>query len=489
MSEQANPTPTSNAMPKLSRRGLTWVLIAGAVVILFNLLAILFLSINLDAFWVSALRWVAKGLLIVVLTVLTMALVGLVRLRYFSPFLSSLKVERHVDKNLPLHLPSDVVLRLSYEGDVHIPDWLTLSVMDHTPSKTLMQGLPVAIKADALPTKAGDGVEHGVQISYELVPTARGLLLFDGVSVRLDGWLGLWSWYCYLPKVSGVSGVRAFADFKSVVSGNLIANAQKSAVDGIIKRRLQGQGQDFYQLRQHAQGDGLRRVDWRATSRLMRLMSKDYQDEQEQEILFLLDASQNMRHQKHIAQEGRERITGHLDMALTSMLSLASVALKQGDSVGFISFSGQNDKIAPPKKGVSALNYLLNQSFDVAVSLSMPDYLLAIRQALALLKKRGLIILLTSTRSENFDELLSVIQLINGKHLLIVANLYEKDLADYLNKPLHLPEDAQVYHSVISHLSVQRSLHAKLLAQPKVYPIHCTPEELPNRLLQTYFGV
>jgi len=36
---------------------------------------------------------------------------------------------------------------------------------------------------------------------------------------------------------------------------------------------------DFHQLREYRLGDSLRRIDWKATARMHRLISREYQDE------------------------------------------------------------------------------------------------------------------------------------------------------------------------------------------------------------------
>lgn len=481
-------------VPRLSTKGLVLVLGFGAVVVAINL-AMIALG---ELAWVQTVgRAVILGGGGLVLGVLGLSLFGLVRLCYFSPFFNTLRIERFVDTNLPVHTPSQVALHLS--SNMPAPSWLEVVMTDNAPINAIMANLPVSFAGDELycagDERHDDLFAHapiteradGVLIAYDMTPTVRGKGEFGGVSLMLSGLFGLWFWHYHHHTVQGVTGVRVFANFKAVMTGNLLAMAHKSSVDGMLKRRQKGQGQDFHQIRAYAEGDSIRHVDWRATARLRRLMSKEFQDEQEQEILFLLDTSQNMRHERLVALDnGHEMMVGHLDTVLNAMLLLANTAQGQGDATGFISFSGNHDKVAPPKKGVGVVNYLLNQSFDLQASLKMPDYISSARMALSLLKKRSLVVLLTSTRSENFDELLMAVKLLSSKHLLVVANLYEQDLAT-LNKQMPYDEnDAQLYHSVSEHLTVQRSLQGLLSAKPHVYPIHCTPDELPKRLIQTY---
>lgn len=482
-------------VPRLSQTGLRAVLGVGAVMIGLNLLALF--AEHQGFGWAGALTPIMAVLGVACVGVLVLSLAELVWLCWGSSFLEHLYIEREVNGNLPVHTPSEVRLHLS--NLVLAPNWLTLTITDHAPTNALMGDLPVQISGDQLYRTADERTSElftqasvatradGVQLTYALTPTVRGVGAFGGVSLILGGRFGLWAWHYHHQDVAGVNKVRVFANFKAVMADTLIAMAQKSAIDGTIKRRLKGHGQDFHQIRAYSEGDSIRHVDWRATARLRRLMSKEFQDEQEQEILFLLDSSQNMRHERLVMLDnGREMVVSHLDTVLNAMLLLANTAVHQGDATGFISFSGNADKVAPPKKGIGVINYLLNHSFDIAASLKMPDYIAAARTALALLKKRSLLILLTSTRSENFEELLVAVRLLSGKHLLVVANLYEEDLAQVGRQAPHDEEESFLYHSVSEHLAIQRSLQGHLSALPHVYPIHCTPDELPKRLVQTY---
>lgn len=491
----------AQGVPRLSGKGLSLVCGGGALVFVLNLLMLLADYYQWQASMTAIIVAVIWAIGLVLGVVLFWTLGELVWLCHGRAFLQSLQARRTLNSNLPVHAPSQV--RLQLMSALELPSWLTLEVIDHAPEGALMAGLPVMMSGAHLAsafdvgTPAQDSrhdgqiLNHhdamGAVIDYELTPVMRGVGVFGGIGMVLWGRFGLWAWHCELPVVEGINSVRVFANFKTVLSDNLFAMAQKSAIDGALKRRLRGHGQDFHQIRAYHEGDSIRHIDWRATSRLSRLMSKEYQDEQEQELLFLLDASQNMRHQRLLTEQTHTQMaSSHLDSVLDSMLLLANTANQQGDATGFIGFSGNQDKVAPPKKGAGVINYLLNQSFELHTSLNMPDYIKAARMALQLLKKRGLILLMTSTRSENFEELLTAVRLLSAKHLVVVANLYEEDLATFMASA---PDDivkARTYHSISYHLQMQRSLEAHLSCLPRVSVIHCTPNALPARLTQTY---
>lgn len=481
-------------LPKFSRRG---------VRLIYGWLAVV-MALSLAQLWLEHQQRGAASMLAGLADALYLGMWGLTGLVFLALMLelmllwllmartgrmASLEVTRRVNNNLPIHKPSEVSLTLA--STQTLPSWLKLKVMDVMPADSCHVGLPLTVASSALMmTTVGDRLQAGSSYDYQLTPTRRGLGSFDGVMVRLTGLFGLWQLYQHLPEdgIAGVHQVRIFADFKAVLSGNLFAAAQKSAVDGVLNKRRRGQGQDFHQIRSYNEGDGMRHVDWRATSRLGRLMSREYQDEQEQEIVFLIDSSQQMRHER-LSEEGQETLSSHLDTVLNAMLLIANLANHQGDATGFISFSGLTDKIAPPKKGADVINYLLNHSFDIEPSLLMPDYIAAARRVLTLQKKRSLIILLTSTRSEAFEELMTAVNLLRAKHLVLVANLYENDLDTIMQMAITQATDARTYHSVRAHLELQRALNTRLGALAHVNAVHCTPDELAGLLVSHYFSL
>ena len=76
---------------------------------------------------------------------------------------------------------------------------------------------------------------------------------------------------------------RADADTPGLAVDNRLSQI------GVRRRQRRGEGQDFHQLREYRAGDSLRQIDWKATSRYRRLISKEYQDERDQQVVFLLD--------------------------------------------------------------------------------------------------------------------------------------------------------------------------------------------------------
>lgn len=470
------------AVPQLSTRAMTLVLVWTAGAIVLSLLGVLADFLAWQWLPIGLLKGVFFGLSGVLLLGFILDYGSLVWLKFGFDVSKKLHIERQLPSNLSVFRPIDVRFVVQC-GDM--PKWARLCLMDFYPKHSQVNFLPMCLDAKQLMVVADE--QAGSELTYELIPTRRGYAKFGGVDIQLNSRLGLVSLMTHVPseRIKGVEQSRVLADFKEAFSGNLHALAQKSAIGGLMHRKQRGQGQDFHQIRSYIEGDSIRHVDWRATARQGKLMTREFQDEQDQQIMFLLDASQNMRHARTHHHDDIYQ-SSHLDMALGAMLLLANIANEQGDATGFISFSGVNDKIVPPKKGAGVLSYLLNQSFDVQSSVLMPDYIAVAKSLLSIQKKRSLVILITNHKSQEVSELIDAIHLLRGKHMVVVASLYEEDLVNCLTStPQDMPS-ALTWHSVFDHISRQEVLGARLKEMSHVQTLSCTPSQLPSLLVQTY---
>ena len=266
---------------------------------------------------------------------------------------------------------------------------LRVTLYDHHPPVARTEGLPMRL---CIPP-GGEGAAD-----YRIVFEARGEQVFSQVDTLVPGPLGL---FLRRRLLALPHTVRVYPDFAAVAKYALLATDHRLSRIGIRERRRRGEGLEFHQLREYREGDVLRQVDWKATSRLRKLISREYQDERDQQVLFLLDCSNRMR-----AKDGA---LTHFDEALNALLLLAHVALRQGDGVGSVSF-GAEARVIAPRKGHRALNALLENLFDLAPGLAAPDYRAAAGIAWRTTSKRSLVLFLTNLRDEDGDEIQAAVQ-------------------------------------------------------------------------------
>lgn len=390
--------------------------------------------------------------------------------------MAQVQVQRTVNKNLPVNSWSQVQLEIHHQQSHN----LHVQVFDHHPKDVLVRGQPNSI---SIPPK------QKARMHYRIKPLQRGADSFAGVDVLLRSTLRLWQRKQWIEEAHDI---RIYPNFADVAKYALLATDNRLSQLGVRRRQRRGEGQDFRQLREYRLGDPMKQIDWKASSRYRKLISREYQDERDQQVLFLVDCSRRMRH-----MEGGQ---AHLDQALNAMLLVAYIASKQGDAVGFLSFGGgqqsvnnasqesPQDKWASPKKGAATVNYLLDKSYDLRPSMQAADYLAAGKQLLTLQRKRSLVIVMTNTRDENQSDLLHAVRLLARKHLVVLADLQEPGLSQRLQHPVHNLDDALEYHAVFDYLQLRKQSHDQFRHAGAIC-LDTTAKDLPLRLVNQYLDI
>ena len=273
--------------------------------------------------------------------------------------------------------------------------------------------------------------------------------------------------------------MRVFPNFAAVRKYAQLATSHHLSQLGIHKKRRRGEGMEFHQLREYREGDSLRQIDWKATARMRRLISRDYQDERDQQVVFLLDCGRRMR--------TRDGELSHFDHTLTAVLLTAYVALREGDATGLLTFAGE-ERWLPPRKSGAALDELLKTLYDLQPTPVATDYLAAARVFMTRVRKRSLVILVTNLRDEEDDTLLPALRLLRARHLVLLANLREQSLERALEDPVTDFDSALLHGAVHDYLDQRRKSFERIHAQG-VLSLDVLPEQLSVTLVNRYLAL
>ncbi|MCP5013998.1 MAG: DUF58 domain-containing protein [Ketobacter sp.] len=372
-------------------------------------------------------------------------------------------VLRQHSESLALGVWSDVELRLLHRYRRAV----RLEVFDHHPPHC---------EAEHAHQKGLLIPRQGTEFRYRVRAKERGNHHFGSTDLLLHSPLGFWQRRLL---VGEPSSVKVFPNFAAVSNYAMMSMEQQSAQLGIRLQQRRGEGMEFQQLREFRQGDSLRQIDWNATARQRKLISKEYQDEKDQQILFLIDCGRRMR-----SKDGDH---SHLDHALNAMLLMSYAALKQGDAVGLMSFGG-DERWLKPVKGVANLSKILNCVYDISPSTRASDYNSAIRSIMTRHNKRALVVVLSNIRDENADDLKPALSLLQKKHLVMVANLEEPELHDLLDKPINGFQDALRYTGTKLYMERRHAI-TKEFNHSGLHTVNSTPKMMPVALINKYFEV
>ena len=374
------------------------------------------------------------------------------------------QISRELPGQLPLGRDSEITLTLHHSYSRSTP----ISLHDHLPEPLACGDFPLAAS-----------LEPGrfTRVSYSAQALRRGACSFSTCELRLPSPLGLWQIRRLLP-LPGHS--KIYPDFARLYNSELTSQELWLGQLGVRQRPRRGLGLDFHQLREYRESDTLRQIDWKATARKRSLIAREYQDERDQQIIFMLDCGRKMR-----SQDGE---FSHFDHTLNALLLLSHVALRQGDAVGLHTFASDTPRFIAPAKGQGQIMQLMNAVYDLEPSLQPADYLAASEQLLVRQKRRALVIVLSNLRDESNDELLPTLRRLSRRHRVLVASLREAALDDSLHSTLGTYEQSLDYCGAVSYRQSRELLHRQLQLQ-EVNLLDVRPQHLGPQLISQYLAM
>ena len=371
------------------------------------------------------------------------------------------QIQRELPEALALGVRREAALRLQADAS------MTVQVFDLVPVGWPLESLPQRVRL-----KPGSAST----LHYHLQPLQRGRFRFDGVHLRMRSPWRLWWQQRTLPPVLDV---RVYPNFVPLTRFALFSADQASRLVGAHVKRRRGEGTDFHQMREYRIGDSLRQLDWKATARARKLVSREYQDEKNQQLLLMLDSGRRM-----LASEGG---LSHFDHALNASLVVAYLALRQGDAAGLFATGGERRWVAP-QRGMGTVEHLLRASYDLQPRAVATDYLAAATEVSLRQRRRALVMLVSNVRDEDIEDLLAAVRLLQKRHLVCVASLRERELDAVLDDEVQSLEDAAQAGAAALYLQQRAKAHEALRSE-KVMVLDVTADALPGALVERYLAV
>ncbi len=394
--------------------------------------------------------------------VVGVALVDLLRAR-----VPVVRAQRVVPRLVGVGDRFQVQLTLTWDGVGRAPR--ALRVADAGLRPRAAEGQAVWAPPRDLPMDA-DGVAF---LSWPATLTTRGRYEAGPAVVRMASPFGLW-WR--QASAEAPAEVRVVPDFAPLRREGLLGRAgvRKAPVRA---RRRPGGDAELERLRAYVPGDPFRRVDWKATARRGRVISRDLGQEVNQRVILLLDAGRLMSAEL----DG----LAAFDHALSAAVVLANAALRQGDRVGFLVYDDEVRRWLPPRGGASVAAGILQASFDVFPSAAEADHALALRHLVSHVRARSLVVLLTHVADRvNGEAVTALVGALAGRHLPVAVWLRDPELdalADGADDPYT--------QGAAAHLLEERAEALTAVRRRGALVVDATPKALSASLLNRYLEV
>jgi uncharacterized protein (DUF58 family) len=258
----------------------------------------------------------------------------------------------------------------------------------------------------------------------------------------------------------------------------LLVFQQQKTSSGIKRIRRLGNAKEFEQIRNYVQGDELKTINWKATSRKMELMVNQYQDEKSQHVYCIVDKSRTMQ----LEFEGLSL----LDYSINSSLVFANICLLKGDKFGLFTFSDKVGTQIPADRNSSQMKMVMDALYNQKTKFKDANFELMQSTIRQKIKTRSMLLLFTNFENEfAMRRALPYLQQINKKHLLVVVffqNAELKKLAFATPTSLN-----QLYTGVIAERMItMKARMARELKQYGIQTILTSPEELSAGVINKY---
>lgn len=163
---------------------------------------------------------------------------------------------------------------------------------------------------------------------------------------------------------------------------------------GAYRSVFRGRGIEFDEVREYTLEDDVRGIDWNVSARMNAPFVKKYVEERELSVLLVVDVSASGAF--GAAEKSKRRTASELAALL------AFSAGKNGDKVGLLMFSDKIELYVPPRSGRIHTLRLIREMLAFQPGSQGTDFSLALREASCLMKKRGIVFLLSDLLSDDF---------------------------------------------------------------------------------------
>ncbi len=267
--------------------------------------------------------------------------------------------------------------------------------------------------------------------------------------------------------------------------------AVQSILSGRHRSKLRGRGLDFDEVRQYIMGDDIRNIDWKVTARTGVTHTKEFTEERERPVFFVVDQTESMFF-------GSQHYFKSVIAAHMAALGCWRT-LDVGDRAGGLVFNDQREAFVKPQRNRKTVQQFLSNISAFNQELGLPDgpregfnrLKKALERTHQLVSHDYLVVVLTDLYKIDEDCLRKIIQIRRNNDVIVGTisdpvedqlNFQEAVLSDgyhrlKLSKKAHLKE---AYQKSMTELKEALSAEFKKYAIP--YLVLSTMDSASNQL-------
>lgn len=367
----------------------------------------------------------------------------------------------------------DEKLSLSDDQSIH---YTLENQNDQSVEITLVDELPIQFQHRDIITRFTLEPKASKQIDFPIRPTVRGVYDFGNligfVSNRFPGLLELKKVLTPAQKCKVYPSVIQMRKYE-------LQLASKTAhLQGIKKTRLIGENDEFEHIRTYVQGDNIKSINWKATSRNQQLMVNQFQESRSQMIYTVIDKGRSMKMPFFDMTL--------LDHAVNTALIISNIILKKYDKAGLVSFSNKIGSVVKAASNTGQLERITEKLYAQETNFLESNFELLYLTIRKNITRRSILLMFTNFEHPiDLERNLVYLRAISKLHLLIII-IFENN---ELEKTADLKAEAKsdIYLKTFAQKTIADKERIKMILE--VNGIQCVltkPEDLPVQTINKY---
>jgi len=376
----------------------------------------------------------------------------------------------HVHRAMPLKLSLSEGEDITYVIDNRTNFHINFELYDE---------LPYQFQHRSHITKGGLPQKEQLNIKYHVQPYERGEYAFG--KLHLFYAIGPLNFMQRRLTFDADQLTRVVPSIKQMIKHELQVFSKTAILSGIRQVRQVGENDEFEHIRQYAQGDNIKAINWKATSRHNHLMVNQYQNSRHQDVYCVLDKGRSMK----MPFDGMTL----LDYSINSVLSLSNIILKKYDHAGLISFSDKLGSIIKASSKQGQLERISDTLYKETTGFKESNFELLLGVTRRTISRRSIWLFYTNFETRyDLQRHLPYLKLMSKRHLVVVIIFKNTELEATSQMECKLKSD--IYLKTFAQKAIlDKQLIMEVLIRNGIQTILTRPSELSINVINKYLEI
>ena len=317
------------------------------------------------------------------------------------------------------------------------------------------------------------------KFKYLIQPTVRGEYQFGNLHIYITtSVIGL----IQRKSTKNISeSVSVYPSFIQMKKYEMQVFSKTASLSGIRRVREIGENDEFEHIRNYSQGDNIKSINWKATSRRNELMINQYENSKSQMVYTIVDKGRSMK-------MPFEDLT-LLDYAINTSLVVSNIVLKKYDKAGLITFSDKLGAMVKADSQQHQLQKITKYLYDQKTDFKESNFELLFYTIRAQISRRSILLFFTNFEQQyDMRRNLKYLRSLNQKHLLIIIMFVNTELESAQHKKARKMKN--IYYKTFAQRAIMdKEKIADTLRANGVQVILTKPEDLSINTVNKYLEI